>query len=350
MRKYTNLPIKQLVSDVAVDPVHVRELADSIKISGPISPVLVREETSEIIDGFHRVAAMKELGFQDVECILTPCDDEIFWDLRIMSASLHKAVTFARVVDWIDEIFKLSQWKNKYKNARTLFEGVHQGYATKEAATWVQSKAQAWGLAPATIRNWLATKESLPEDVLKKAKAPPYQGREGPPLSAYIRIAEGLSGKPDLQRQAIEKVEKEELTDREVRELTKAVREAADEEEAKDILDHPFSRTAEEVTREVRVERIISAPQVQKAREEAKKIEMHAEVVRLKLLMEEVAAFGQEFDLLLLDNLDNEHINGLILAIDTAQSGIQSIRNRLEELVKEPRRTIASGEYKVLPD
>jgi len=38
MKRYTSLPIEKLVSDVAVDPVHTRELADSIKATGqPVS-------------------------------------------------------------------------------------------------------------------------------------------------------------------------------------------------------------------------------------------------------------------------------------------------------------------------
>lgn len=102
MKRYDALPIADLKSDVATDAAHVKELADSIKVSGPIAPVLVREETGEIIDGFHRVAAMAELGFEKVECIVTSCEDEEFWDLRITSATLHKAVMFARAVEWID--------------------------------------------------------------------------------------------------------------------------------------------------------------------------------------------------------------------------------------------------------
>ena len=59
MKQYDSLPIADLVSDVAVDPVHVRELADSMMTAGQLSPVIVRERSLEIIDGFHRVAALK---------------------------------------------------------------------------------------------------------------------------------------------------------------------------------------------------------------------------------------------------------------------------------------------------
>ena len=74
MRRYISLPIEELVSDVPVDPLHTRELADSIMSKGQLAPVIVREETKEVIDGFHRIAAMKELGFNEAECVVTPCD------------------------------------------------------------------------------------------------------------------------------------------------------------------------------------------------------------------------------------------------------------------------------------
>ncbi len=108
MKQYVSLPIEELVSDVPVDLLHVKGLADSIMSRGQLNPVIVREETKEVIDGFHRIAAMKELGFKEVECVLTPCDDEGFWDFRIIQASLHKNVTFARAIDWIEEVFRRS--------------------------------------------------------------------------------------------------------------------------------------------------------------------------------------------------------------------------------------------------
>lgn len=336
MRKYEMLPIERLVSDVAVDPVHVRELADSIKVSGPISPILVRDENLELIDGFHRVAAMKELGFKDVESILTSCDNETFWDLRIMSASLHKAVTFARVVDWVEEVFNLSPLKNKYKNAYNLFENIHRGRGANEDKEWVQTKAQAWGLAPSTIRNWLATKENLPKDVLEKAKASPYQG-EGPGISPYIRVAEGLSGRPELQRRVIEKVEKEALTDREVREVTKAVREARDEEEARDILSKPFSRTAEEVMREVKVERLISQPPVPEAREVIRRVEMASNVIELKLVWEQVATMASVVDVALLDSMADDQKEELI---GSGERCIQASEKVLDYLKRKTGRLI----------
>lgn len=258
MRKYDNLPINRLVSDVAVDPVHVRELADSIKVSGPISPVLVRDETLELIDGFHRVAAMRELGFDNVECIITPCDQETFWDLRIISATLHKAVTFARAVDWIDEAFAESHWKNQYKSAYNIFNGVRQGYVTGEAKAWVEAKGTKWGLTVGTIENWLQAKQTLAPELREELRTSTAASRREP--SQYIEIAHALPTRPELQKRVLDKVEREGLSTKEIREVSKAIRSVADEEEVETILREPVSRTADELTRAAKVEKILKQP------------------------------------------------------------------------------------------
>lgn len=258
MKQYISLPIEQLVSDVPVDPVHMRELADSIMTKGQLAPVIVREDTKEVIDGFHRIVAMKELGFNQVECVLTPCDDEGFWDFRIIQASLHKNVTFARAVDWIDNVFQLSSWKERYKNAHTLFEAVTlkrpESTAPKEVIEWADLKAKMWGLSPSTIAQWLETKEKLTPDLLNEAK----KGQR--PFSHYREVAHSLPTRPKLHKPLIEKAEREELSQPEIRTVAQALRRAEDEEEVQSILRQPISRTEDQLVREAKVEKLLSQP------------------------------------------------------------------------------------------
>ena len=262
MKQYISLPIKQLVSDVPVDTVHVRELADSIKVSGPISPVLIREENLTLIDGFHRVAAMRELGFQKVECILTPCDDETFWDLRIMSATLHKAVTFSRAVDWIEESFANNPIVSMHNSAYAAFHAVRDGFAKPEVKDWVQSKAQKWGMSIQTIENWLETKRRLAPDLYAEAKKDVIAS-EAISVKHYDEVGRGLPGRSELQRSIIDKVKKEGLTADQTREVAKALRRAEDEEEIQSILRQPVSRTEDQMVREAKIEKLLSQPRKQ---------------------------------------------------------------------------------------
>ena len=114
-----------------------------------------------------------------MECVLTPCDDEGFWDFRIIQASLHKNVTFARAIDWMDNVFKLTPlWErhtrsigpNRYKSAYVLFKQVADKVAPKEVVQWAELKAKVWGLAIPTIAQWLETKENLSPELLDEAK------------------------------------------------------------------------------------------------------------------------------------------------------------------------------------
>ncbi|MDI6814911.1 MAG: ParB/RepB/Spo0J family partition protein [Dehalococcoidales bacterium] len=255
MKRYISLPTKELVSDVPVDPVHTKELADSIKTKGQLAPVIIREETREIIDGFHRVAALEELGFDHVECVLTPCDDEGFWDFRIIQASLHKNVSFARAIDWIERVFELSPFASHYKSAYTLFSSVLEGKASKDAEIWAQDKGRLWGLSLSTIEQWLYTQQSLAKDLLAKAKE--KVDKQPPTVTHYINIATELPGKFDLQRKLAEKAEKEDLTTSQVRMVARAIKGAADEEEAQGILRQPVTRTEEQIIRDARLVRLL---------------------------------------------------------------------------------------------
>lgn len=257
MKRYINLPITELVSDVPVDPVHTRELADSIMGKGQLAPVIIREETKEVIDGFHRIAAMKELGFNEVECVLTPCDDEGFWDFRIIQASLHKNVTFARAIDWMDKVFGLSPWANRYKNAHILFERAEAKSAPQEVQEWAERKAKVWGLAVGTIRQWLETKEKLRPELLEEAK----KGGKAP-FTDYREIARNLPSRPELQEPLLRKTIQEDLTPTQIRTVAQALKRAEDVEEVQSILRQPASRTAEQMVREAKVEKLLKEPTV----------------------------------------------------------------------------------------
>lgn len=253
MNKYVRLPIEKLVSDVAVDLLHIKELADSIKSRGQLAPVIVREETLEVIDGFHRIVAMKELGFKEVECVLTPCDDESFWDFRIIQATTHKNVTFARAIDWIEKVFQLSplykHWEygggRRYKSAYSVFASYRQGNPPEEVKKWVENKAAMWGLAPKNIEDWLYTKQSLAAELLEEVTSP-SEGERG--IAVYKIVAEILPSKPELQKRIMAKAKVENLPTKDLRMLALALKQAQNEEEVQGILNQPVNRIGESVS------------------------------------------------------------------------------------------------------
>ena len=268
MPQYTTIPIDRLVSDVPVDAVHVRELADSIKTAGQLAPIIVREGSREVIDGFHRIAALKELGFTQVQCVETACDDEGFWDFRIISASLHKAVTFARAIDWMERVFELSPWQPRYKNAHMLFQSAAETKsAPKEVQAWAGLKAATWGLAPSTIAGWLETKENLTPDLIQEAR----QGGVAP-LTHYREVAHSLPTRPELQKPLMDKAAREDLSTPQIRSVAQALRGATDAGEARTILEQPVGRTADDLTRAAKVEQLLKEPAAERSPREQQRV------------------------------------------------------------------------------
>lgn len=264
MKRFERLPLDKLGSDVAVDSAHVAKLAESIRKVGPIAPLLVRAETGDLIDGFHRVAAMREAGLTEAECILFPCTDEDFWDLRIISAVQHEEVAYARVVDWVERAYQAGPIEKlirgatgeaAYVNAFSLICAVRQGGGTKEAVAWANDKADKWGVKLHTLEMWLEADKNLVDELRQQARSaePPVN------LHSYQEVGRVLpkSKYADLQPKVIKKAIDEGLGHKQVRAVGQALKATDDPEERQTILEEPVARTSEEMGRTAKVAKLL---------------------------------------------------------------------------------------------
>jgi len=67
-----------------IDPETVQSLAESIETTGRmINPITVRRDGEDyvLIVGAHRLEAIRQLGYTEVECIIVDCDDELLFEL-----------------------------------------------------------------------------------------------------------------------------------------------------------------------------------------------------------------------------------------------------------------------------
>ena len=167
-------------------------------------------------------------------------------------------MTFSRAVDWIEESFAVSPIAAKHNSAYAAFHAVRIGSAKPDVVDWVNEKARKWGLAVSTIENWLQAKKDLAPEIYTEAKSATSEGELS--LRHYQKVAQGLPGKAELQRAALDKAKQEGLTSDQTTELTKALRQAEDERERQTILREPMSRTAEDLTRAAKVEKILAGP------------------------------------------------------------------------------------------
>lgn len=112
--QYMKVNPNELVIDLPVDETNVQKKMDSMRLDGVVGqPIAIWLNGSRIIDGFHRTVAAQRLGWAEIDCVVTDCDEERFWDLRIQSAKQHASVEQERLEAWIWECWNASQWDDE---------------------------------------------------------------------------------------------------------------------------------------------------------------------------------------------------------------------------------------------
>lgn len=264
--------IATLQSDVPVDHNHVEQLKRSMSERGQLAPLVVWSRNNQLIDGFHRLAAMTELGWHDCAVALVDCGEEQFVDDRIISASMHKGVAFARVTLWAQEQFLRTKWARKLRASEAFgiggrrgqqvsigaFERHHaKGTAAEDLfaiAEWVRGKAATWGLSPEQVASMLRLAE-----IASPSLVPLVRERTGvrePVLTKPMleKVAQRL---PDhaLQEAVVRKAMAERLTEKEVASLVGEVADVREDPGAVEALLRTdwLQRKVREPQRELRV-------------------------------------------------------------------------------------------------
>jgi hypothetical protein len=237
-----------LSHDVPVDRAHVEVLKASIKERGQIAPVVLRMEDRAVIDGFHRITACQELGLPEVAATLIDCDDQQFQDLRIISASMHKGVSFARVTLWVREMFLGSEWAQTFKPAEAFrvagrtgeYVNMNQferlwlaGVSSKQlydVAAWCKAKAEVWCLSPEQIANMLEIADKASPYLLPLVRERKSNRAGVLTRSMLSKITQHI---PDhrLQEAVVQKALAEKLTEQETQQLVVEIATAPSEEE-----------------------------------------------------------------------------------------------------------------------
>jgi len=230
------VPVSSLVIEGSlVDPGHVRELAESMSGErGQISPLTVRARSNEqgiivydIIDGYHRANALKELEriwerpIMAACTVVYGCNDEELYDLRVLAASSVSSVKFARMAEWMTNAFKVASWENEriatlitsdrlsilqvFGLAMNDSSGIILKLTPQEALelkTWARNKAKKWGRPIGSIAVELRTIEQAAPDLVKKVSKR-GGGKKGKGVLTHARlgaIASQIPGEYGLQR------------------------------------------------------------------------------------------------------------------------------------------------------
>ena len=235
------IPLDELVEDVAVDPSHVRDLARSIKDNGQLVPIVVWKEKGRIVDGFHRLSALRQTGVEDALCLSYSCNEEVFWNLRILSAVTHRSVSFARVTEWVETAFSQTPWRDKLR-AEEAFARGRQGVAPrssltpeerKDLAIWVEEKSRLWNLPIARIRDMLKIANVAGPTLTREVRD---ESKSGAITRSVLRAVVTQIPRQDLREGIVQKVKNEGLTLRDTEALVRQVKEASTEQRREELV------------------------------------------------------------------------------------------------------------------
>jgi len=180
-------------TEVPVDERHVTELVESMTEkellgidNGQLTPILlapvIGKEKLSIIDGFHRSAATERRGSMVVYAtVMPPMTEEDVMDLRILTATSHKNVSFARMYKWVSESWSKTSWAAKGITDAQAFNlasnkkmnGRYLGLTAEETADireWAQDKCVRWGTVPTSIQKVMNTAQIADPDLMNQAR------------------------------------------------------------------------------------------------------------------------------------------------------------------------------------
>jgi hypothetical protein len=109
------VPVDSLEIDLPLDSANVTEKKLSMESSGLIQPLTLWQGPTglRVIDGFHRIAAARLLGWQEIDAIVKSVSEEAFWDARIQSARQHASISNERLAVWVTSCWQASEWPGK---------------------------------------------------------------------------------------------------------------------------------------------------------------------------------------------------------------------------------------------
>jgi DNA-binding CsgD family transcriptional regulator len=247
--------------EVPVDSEHVMELSSSMGdeaqqtegSSGQLSPILLAEIPGEpkfpIVDGFHRTSSLYDRKEAEAYSTIMPgmTWDRVF-DLRILTATTHRSVRFARVVEWVNSAWSVSPWADKLDATQafaiasnTSFTGKHLDLDQRDFAEikeWAREKCLQWKLSQGAIYKSLYTASTVDPDLIKETR----EGKKGRGVQKVLtqqqvtNIGTALPHRYEIQRVVANAAKSHSLSSTETLILAESVRGAESAEDALDIV------------------------------------------------------------------------------------------------------------------
>lgn len=258
------IPVGNIIYEGAIiDTNHVKSLADSMSGDrGQISPITVRAReirpgliAHDVIDGFHRSAALSALGKDEaIAVVMYGCPDEEFFDLRVLAANSVRSVQFARVAKWMQSSFAQTEWAKKGLSLSQVFSlvisdttGQKLHLSPEESArakAWVIEKSEKWHKSVPTIWSEMRAIEVADPELVSQVriKGGGHKGKGVLSPARFMAVVTKLPHEYELQQRVIQIVLDANLIKTEAEALAKAVARVKNQPlELKNIFEDPNS-------------------------------------------------------------------------------------------------------------
>ncbi|MEM2597725.1 MAG: ParB/RepB/Spo0J family partition protein [Thermofilum sp.] len=202
---------------LAFDEGWIEELAEDIRRNGQLKPIIVRPHPSkpgfyQVVDGEHRVRALRLLGLTEVRAEVRNLSDEEASFLAMRVNELHG------------------------KRLSELEEGVHLLRLNRDFGWSQEEIAEKFGRS----RQWVADRIRIAKNMSEDLRNCYARGK-----ITFAHAREIVELPKEVQPEAVRKVVEEGLSSRETAVLTHALKKAESEEERRRVLQAPIKVLAE---------------------------------------------------------------------------------------------------------
>ncbi len=258
-----NVTVHSILSEGSiVDEEHRDKLADQLAFGQEV-PIWVRARPGlkgslvyDIVDGYHRTDALRNIGARMIEARVSfGMTDEELYDQRVMAAVRSaKSVKFARTVTLMQQSFAQSKWFSEYRlklsqvmalatNAKiTKQPGKNLGISEEtgqQVIQWVLNKAELWGGNLGSIYQQVrAAEDSFPEIIqqVRNLSGGGHTGDGALNTLKFISMVEQLPGKFHLQRIMVNIIRQHNLNSDQTRVVASALSCIEDQQDAIDLV------------------------------------------------------------------------------------------------------------------
>lgn len=192
------------------------------------------EPKLKIIDGFHRDAALRINGAEEIYASARKTTWDNLYDDRIVLAKDHTQVKFTRVVEWMQECWQQSGFADQMTivQALLLYRLGTSGKrldvdpeAVRAINAWVAQKENRWGIAAMTMREYLVIAENVDPKLVHATRGKVRGDQLEAPTQDILKIfSDFIPSEFDLQNLVMNSAMAENLRGPQIRSVCKQIK------------------------------------------------------------------------------------------------------------------------------